>query len=48
MKSTIIVPLVASNTQKMSYGVQIAIIESEQQVGIAARKQIRKGFNFTH
>jgi hypothetical protein len=41
-------PLVASNTQKMSYGVQIAIIESEQQVGIAVRKEIRKGFNFTH
>ncbi len=47
MKSTIIVPLVASNTQKMSYDVQIAIIESEQLVGIAVRQQIRKGFNFT-
>jgi hypothetical protein len=47
MKSTIIVPLVASNIQKMSYGVQMAIIESEQQVGISVRKQIRKGSNST-
>jgi hypothetical protein len=45
MKSIIIVLRVGSHILRISQGVQIANIVSEQQVGIVVRKQIKKGFD---